>query len=162
MVLTGCLNRRNYLRRPRSADREKAAAILAKFGLFGLHGKNISDLSGGQLQRVLIARALVSEPLILFLDEPTTSMDASAQSGLLELIADLRAQMAIVVVTHDPTPYAHHYLHIACLNRELHYHQRGELDSRALEQVYGCPVEILGHGIPHTLLATHGQREELP
>ncbi|MHB8769540.1 MAG: metal ABC transporter ATP-binding protein [Syntrophales bacterium] len=162
MVLTGCLNGENYLRPPRKADREKAAAILATLGLFDRKGANISDLSGGQLQRVLIARALVSDPLILFLDEPTTSMDASSQSGLLELIDGLRAHMAIVVVTHDPTPYAHHYLHIACLNRELHYHERGELDSPTLEKVYGCPVEILGHGIPHTLLPQHGQREDRP
>lgn len=162
MVLTGCLSRENYYLRRRNADREKAAAILAKLGLIERQGTNISDLSGGQLQRVLIARALVSDPLILFLDEPTTSMDASSQSGLLELIDSLRSHMAIVVVTHDPTPYAHRYDHIACLNRELHYHQRGELDSPTLEKVYGCPVEILGHGIPHTLLPQHAQRGDRP
>ena len=159
MVLTGCLSRENYLHRPRHEDREAASEILAKLGLTEQSGKNISDLSGGQLQRVLIARALVSDPLVLFLDEPTTSMDVSSQSGLLELLDVLRSRMCIVVVTHDPTPFARSYRHIACLNRELHYHERGELDSPTLEKVYGCPVEILGHGIPHTLLAKHEHPE---
>jgi zinc transport system ATP-binding protein len=160
MVLTGCLNAGNYLRRHGPDDREKTAAILAKLGLYDKKRANITDLSGGQLQRVLIARALVSDPLALFLDEPTTSMDATSQTGLLDLLAELRTRMSIVVVTHDPTPYAQAYRHIACLNRELYYHERGELDARTLERVYGCPIEILGHGIPHTLLAGHGAEEE--
>jgi zinc transport system ATP-binding protein len=121
MVLMGCLNAENYLRRYSHEDLEKAGAILAKLGLYDRKEMNITDLSGGQLQRVLIARALVSDPLVLFLDEPTTSMDASSQSGLLELLAELQARMSIVVVTHDPTPYTQTYRHIACLNRELHY-----------------------------------------
>jgi zinc transport system ATP-binding protein len=162
MVLMGCLNAGNYLRRYTHEDREKAGAILTKLGLYDKKGAHITDLSGGQLQRVLIARALVSDPPALFLDEPTTSMDASSQTGLLDLLAELQARMSIVVVTHDPTPYAQAYHHIACLNRELYYHERGELDSPTLERVYGCPVEILGHGIPHTLLAGHGNAEKLP
>jgi zinc transport system ATP-binding protein len=159
MVLTGCLNAGNYLHRPRPDDREKTAAILAKLNLHEKKRESITSLSGGQLQRALIARALVSSPLALFLDEPTTSMDVTSQTDLLDLLAELQAQMSIVVVTHDPTPYAHSYRHIACLNRQLYYHERGELDSLTLEKVYGCPVEILGHGIPHTLLAGHPEAE---
>ncbi len=162
MVLMGCLNAGNYLRRSTHDDRDKAGAILTKLGLYDKKGTHITDLSGGQLQRVLIARALVSDPPALFLDEPTTSMDASSQTGLLDLLGELQARMSIVVVTHDPTPYAQAYRHIACLNRELYYHERGELDSLTLERVYGCPVEILGHGIPHTLLAGHGSTEKQP
>ncbi len=161
MVLTGCLNAGNYLGRPTSDNREKAAAILAKLNLYGEKRESINGLSGGQLQRALIARALVSSPLALFLDEPTTSMDATSQTDLLDLLAELQTQMSIIVVTHDPTPYARSYRHIACLNRRLYYHERGELDTQTLEKVYGCPVEILGHGIPHTLLARHGETEKL-
>ena len=160
MVLTGCLNAGNYLNRPTPDDREKTAAILAKLNLHGKKRESITSLSGGQLQRALIARALVSSPIALFLDEPTTSMDVTSQTDLLDLLAELQAQMSIVVVTHDPTPYAGAYRHIACLNRQLYYHERGELDARTLEKVYGCPVEILGHGIPHTLLASHPETEK--
>ena len=160
MVLTGCLNAENYLSRPTTDSREKTAAILAKLNLLEKKRESITSLSGGQLQRVLIARALVSSPLVLLLDEPTTSMDVASQTGLLDLLAELREQMSIVVVTHDPTPYTGAYRHIACLNRRLYYHERGALDARTLEKVYGCPVEILGHGIPHTLLARHPETEK--
>jgi zinc transport system ATP-binding protein len=160
MVLTGCMRADNYLRRNTRQETEKTGAILEKLSLYEKRKDNITDLSGGQLQRVLIARALVSEPLALFLDEPTTAMDVTSQTDLLDLLAELQTQMGIVVVTHDPTPYAQSYRHIACLNRNLYFHERGELDSKTLERVYGCPVEILGHGIPHTLLSSHGEEEK--
>jgi zinc transport system ATP-binding protein len=162
MVLTGCTGGDNYLQRYSREQRARTAEILAKLGLHEKRRIGITELSGGQLQRVLIARALVAEPLALFLDEPTTSMDMPSQSSLLDLLAELQTRMSIVVVTHDPTPYARAYRHIACLNRELHFHQRGGLDSLTLEKVYGCPVEILGHGIPHTRLPGHAGTEARP
>lgn len=155
MVLTGCIRGDNYLSRHTRQEEEKTRAILDKLALYEKRKDSITDLSGGQLQRVLIARALVSEPVSLFLDEPTTSMDLTSQTDLLDLLAELQERMSIMVVTHDPTPYARSYRHIACLNTRLYFHGRGELDSAVLESVYGCPVEILGHGIPHTLLAAH-------
>ena len=162
MVLTGCIRADNYLKRHTREDEEKTGVILEKLALYGKRNDNITDLSGGQLQRVLIARSLVSEPLALFLDEPTTAMDATSQTDLLDLLTELQERMSIMVVTHDPTPYAQAYRHIACLNTRLYFHERGELDSATLERVYGCPVEILGHGIPHTLLAAHGEEEKRP
>ena len=159
MVLTGCIRGDNYLSRHTREEEEKTGAILEKLALYGKRKDNITDLSGGQLQRVLIARALVSEPVSLFLDEPTTAMDITSQTDLLDLLAELQERMSIMVVTHDPTPYAQSYRHIACLNTRLYFHERGELDSATLEKVYGCPVEILGHGIPHTVLAAHGEEK---
>lgn len=157
MVLTGCIRGDNYLSRHTREEEEKTDAIIEKLALYGRRKDNITDLSGGQLQRVLIARALVSDPVSLFLDEPTTAMDITSQTDLLDLLAELQERMSIMVVTHDPTPFSKSYRHIACLNTRLYFHGRGELDSTTLERVYGCPVEILGHGIPHTLLAAHGE-----
>ncbi len=155
MVLSGCINGRNYRKPYSREDRERTAAMLEKVNLYGKRHESIIDLSGGQLQRILIARALVSEPAVLLLDEPTASIDVTSQSTLLTLLDDLNREMAIVVVTHDPTAFSLSYRHLACLNKNLYYHGRGELDAAALEKVYGCPVELLGHGVPHTLVHKH-------
>ncbi|HOO40481.1 MAG TPA: metal ABC transporter ATP-binding protein [Syntrophales bacterium] len=154
-VLMGRCHGHNYLRRYRKEDRIATDQILKRMDLYDLHRKGMNHLSGGQVQRALIARALVSDPLVLFLDEPTTSIDATSQINLLEFLESINREMAILVITHDPTPFASTYKHIACLNRELYYHSQGELDHHTLEKVYGCPVELLGHGIPHTMLHRH-------
>ncbi|MHB8828201.1 MAG: metal ABC transporter ATP-binding protein [Syntrophales bacterium] len=155
MVRTGCIHGENYLKQNSRESIEKSRDILQKLSLGDRLDENITDLSGGQLQRVLIARALVADPVALLLDEPTTALDIASQTDLIDILEELRQKMSIVVVTHDPTPYAGIYGHLACLNRNLYFHERGELNATTLEKVYGCPVELLGHGIPHTLLHSH-------
>jgi len=155
MVLTGCISPQNYLKRYTKDDMEKAEVILEKVNLHDNRHENVKDLSGGQIQKVLIARALVSEPVVLLLDEPTASIDITSKTSLLDFLNELNEKMTIVVVTHDPTPFALTYRHIACLNKNLYFHERGELDAHILEYVYGCLVELLGHGVPHTLLKKH-------
>ncbi|MFB3924539.1 MAG: metal ABC transporter ATP-binding protein [Syntrophales bacterium] len=155
MVLSGRIHSGNFLKRRTKSDLERAQDILEKLDLADERDANINNLSGGQIQRLLIARALVADPAVLFLDEPTTSIDLSSQSGLLDLLKELNRTTAIIVVTHDPTPFAQAYNHVACINRNLHYHERGELNAGHLESIYGCPVQLLGHGIPHTFLNQH-------
>ncbi len=155
MVSTGLIDSTNYLKRSKKETRHKCETIISRLDLSDVIHENINDLSGGQVQRLLIARALVSEPAVLFLDEPTTSIDLVSQINLLDFIRELNQTTAIVIVTHDPTPFAQVYHHIACVNRALYYHDRGKLDAHSLEQVYGCPVELLGHGIPHVFLHDH-------
>lgn len=154
-VLMGRSHGHNYLKRYGREDKMATEAILKRMDLYELRQKEMNTLSGGQVQRALIARALVSDPLVLFLDEPTTSIDFTSKISLLEFLQDINRKMAIMVITHDPTPFAATYKHIACMNRELYYHSQNELDLNTLEKVYGCPVELLGHGIPHTFLHRH-------
>jgi zinc transport system ATP-binding protein len=154
-VLMGRLNAKNYLKKYTHNDREKTNILLDKLALYSKRRERVNSLSGGQLQRVLIARALVSDPLVLLLDEPTASIDITSQTTLLDLFDELTKKMSIVVVTHDPTAYSISYKHIACLNRQLYYHGREEMDGKIIEQIYGCPVDLLGHGIPHTILKKH-------
>lgn len=155
LVLLGRLGLRGPFRRYTRADREAAARMLDEFGLGAVADRPIEGLSGGQLQRSLIARALVSEPEVLFLDEPLASIDAESREVLLETLRRLGERIPIVVVTHDLTPFAGTVRQIACVNRRLFFHPSGELTSRMLEEVYGCPVELVAHGVPHRVLAHH-------
>jgi len=156
VVRMGRLGRRGRLARWRSRDRQTVEGVLDRFRLLPLAHTPIGDLSGGQLQRCLIARALVSEPEILLLDEPLASIDAESREVLLDTLVELNAEVPVVVVTHDLTPLGTAVQQIACVNRKLHYHPQGRLTAEMLEEVYGCPIELVAHGVPHRVLAPHG------
>jgi zinc transport system ATP-binding protein len=156
VVLMGRLRLRGLLHRYTREDRRIADAALDRLGLAGLAHRHVGQLSGGQLQRTLIARALVGEPEVLLLDEPLASVDAEYRGVLVETLRELHATLPIVVVTHDLTPLAGVVRQIACMNRHLHYHPDGKLTPEMLEEVYGCPVELITHGVPHRVLAPHG------
>jgi zinc transport system ATP-binding protein len=155
VVQMGRLALRGPLARYTSADRIAVAAALAKLGLAPIAERPVGLLSGGQLQRTLIARALVGEPEVLLLDEPLASVDAEFREVLVDTLRDLHATLPIVVVTHDLTPFAGVVRQIACMNRRLHYHPEGRLTPEMLEEVYGCPVELITHGVPHRVLGHH-------
>lgn len=159
VVLMGRLGLRGPIARFRGTDRAAARGALDRVGLADLAAKPVADLSGGQLQRTLIARALASEPEVLLLDEPLASVDAEVRTTLVDVLADLNRDIPIVVVTHDLTPFAGAVHQIACVNRRLHYHPQGKLTTAMLEEVYGCPVELIAHGVPHRVLEPHGSLE---
>jgi len=138
-----------------SADRAAVDSALDRFGLRSIAGTCVSDLSGGQLQRTLIARALAGEPEVLFLDEPLASIDSESREVVLGTLAELNQRIPVVVVSHDVTLFGGAVKQIACVNRSLHYHSSGELTSEMLEEVYGCPVELVAHGVPHRVMETH-------
>ena len=95
--------RTGALRRSRRADRDAAARALAEVHMDGFGRRLIGELSGGQLQRVLLARALVNEPDLLVLDEPTSGLDERAAVEFIELVGALRRSRdaSILLVTHD-------------------------------------------------------------
>ena len=100
-------------------EREQVLALLQRFGLEQMAERRIERLSGGEQQRAAMVRALVREPDVLLLDEPTAHVDAQAAGWILDLLADLRSQgRTILVATHDPQVERH-----AGVDRviELHY-----------------------------------------
>ncbi|HJX29840.1 MAG TPA: ABC transporter ATP-binding protein [Thermoanaerobaculia bacterium] len=160
VVLMGKLGSRSLFRPYSRADRADVEWVLERLGLTGLARVHVREISGGQLQRVLIARAIVSDPEILFLDEPTASIDAESREVLMTLLAELNRRIPVVVITHDITGLAPMVRRIACVNRRLVCHEGAELDPRALEEVYGGPVELVTHhhgpeGPAHRVLHHH-------
>ena len=155
VVEMGRLGLRRPPRRLRDEDRAAARRAVERLGLESVAERHIGDLSGGQLQRTLIARAIAGEPEVLLLDEPLASVDAEFRGSLVDTLDELHRELTLVVVTHDLTPFAPAVRQIACINRRLHYHPEGKLTAGMLEEVYGCPVELIAHGVPHRVLAPH-------
>jgi zinc transport system ATP-binding protein len=101
LVLTGCLSRLNALGQYGQAEKQAALRALEKVDLAEFKNAPFGTLSGGQAQRALIARALVSDPHLLLLDEPTASVDAQAEADIYALLQTLKGNMTILMVTHD-------------------------------------------------------------
>lgn len=127
-------------------DRQAARSALAEVEAEDLSGRQIGSLSGGQLQRVLVARALVSEPEILILDEPTANIDQRLESDIFDLLKQLNNRMTILVVSHD-VAFVSSYVHrVACINRTLVCHRTDAIDGQVIQELYGDKVRMVAHG----------------
>lgn len=101
LVLLGRLSKLPWYGRYSKEDKEKALEALEKVNLIHLKNYAFGNLSGGQAQRALIARALVSEPKLLLLDEPTASVDAQSEADIYAILEKLKGKMTMMMVTHD-------------------------------------------------------------
>lgn len=158
VVLMGRYGRVGLLRRPRKEDRQVAVRSLERVGIAHLAKRNIGELSGGEQQRVFIARALCVEPKLLVLDEPTVSLDACAQDELYDLVAQLKAELnlTVLMVCHDVGAVSRYVDDVICINRRVHLHQPPPIGRLGLEQTFGCSVEYLFHGeVPHRVVRSH-------
>lgn len=158
VVLSGLLAKRGLFKDFSKDDREKAQELLSQMGISHLQEKAIGELSGGQMQRVFLSRALISSPRLLLLDEPDTFVDSSFEISLFKILKKLNDQMAIVLVSHDIGVVASYVKNIACINKTLYYHSHNTITEEILG-LYGtqCPIDIITHGeIPHRVLPKHG------
>ncbi len=139
-------------------DRDATEMALATVGMSDFLDRQIGKLSGGQIQRVFLARAIVKDPRLLLLDEPTASIDPEMQSSFYELINELKEKMAVIMVTHDIGVSSVHVDKIACINKKLFYHGSVEGGLKHIEELYECPVEIVAHGVPHRVMGRHDHK----
>lgn len=160
VVLMGLSGKKGFFQGYDEKDESAAFEAMEKVGIPDLSEKQISNLSGGQRQRVFIARALVSEPSLLLMDEPTTSVDKEMETGLYDLLDELKKEIGVVMVTHDISAVSVHVDKIACLNRKLYYHGDDEIEKATLDEAYQCPVELIAHGMPHRVLGKHEEGEK--
>ncbi|MEG2143858.1 MAG: ABC transporter, partial [Oscillospiraceae bacterium] len=105
--------------------------------------------------RLLIARALAVEPKILMLDEPTASVDPASKEQIYELLSEINKKITVILVTHDLMTIASNVKRIVCINRGVVYHGEPHLTEKVLTELYGCPVDIVAHGVPHRVLDCH-------
>jgi len=120
LVLMGRLSKKKLFQHFNRIDREKADAALGVAGLERLADRRIGTLSGGELQRTLIARALAGEPELLLLDEPTASVDPQMKTTIYDLLDNKKKKLTIVLVSHDIGGIKDHVSGIATLNTTLY------------------------------------------
>ena len=156
VVLTGRLKKGlSLFMKYSKEDIEVAYEQLSRVGMEHLAKRQISELSGGEFQRLLIARALTVHPRLLLLDEPTASVDVSSRDQIYDLLKELNKEITIVLVTHDLLAVSSEVKKLACLNGKLVYHGEPQLNEHIVKELYGCPVDLIAHGVPHRVLRVH-------
>lgn len=156
VILSGLSSQKPLISRFTSEDRVKGEQVIKRMGLEGLGKRAIGTLSGGQMQRALLGRAIISNPEVLVLDEPSTYIDKRFEAHLYKLLAELNHECAIILVSHDIGTVLQQVKSIACVNETLDYHPDTGITSEWLERNFQCPIELLGHGsIPHRILGEH-------
>lgn len=156
MVLSGRLGHiGGPVRRFSPGDREAAQKALERTGILHLSSRPIADLSGGEQQRAIIARALVGDPALLILDEPMVYVDTPTEVQLFDLLEELLGTMTILLVTHDIGAISTHVTRVACLNGRIFTHDTSEISEEMLTAAYHCPVDLIAHGIPHRVFRDH-------
>jgi zinc transport system ATP-binding protein len=130
------------------ADREAARRAMVETEVLEFRKRPLGTLSGGELQRVLIARALATDPTILLLDEPTANIDLRVEKDIFDLLKQINARATIVVVSHDIGFVSRYVERVACLNRTLICHTMSEITGEVIEELYGRPVRMVRHVVP--------------
>lgn len=155
VILSGLISSGRKSAKPKSEVKAILEDILQKLGISDYRDSSIGELSGGQVQRVFLGRAIISSPALLILDEPNSFVDNRFESELYEILMKLNESMAIMLVSHDVGTISSYIKTIACVNQSLHYHPSNRISSAQLK-VYNCPIDIITHGeVPHRVLHEH-------
>ena len=128
-----------------AAEKNAARQVMETLGIDNISKRQVGSLSGGQLQRVLIARALVCQPEILILDEPTANVDIKMEEDIFALLKNFSEHMTIIIVSHDIAFISGYVDRVACLNRTLVCHSTESISGKMIEELYEAPVKMIHH-----------------
>lgn len=157
VILSGMTIRRNMFSPYSKEQKKRVGDVARQMGLEKLLDRPIGVLSGGQLQRTLLGRAIIDNPDLLVLDEPNSYVDKRFETNFYKILEDINKDTAIILVSHDVGTVISLVKNIACVNEGLHYHSGTNITTNWLEETYSsCPIEIVGHGdFPHRILEKH-------
>ena len=134
VVLSGLNKSKKLFARYTKAQHQQVLDTLERMQLTDLKDRHIGALSGGQLQRVLLARSIVAKPDVVILDEPNTYIDRRFQKQMYEMLEQINQECAIIIVSHDIAEVLNNVKHIACVNQHLHYHDTADMPREKLEE----------------------------
>lgn len=155
VVLSGLQGQKGFFSRYTKADRMKAVQLLESAGIGDIAREPIGEVSGGQMQRALLCRAIISDPRLLILDEPANFVDNKFENEFYRKLIELNKHMAIVMVSHDVGTISSVVKNIVCVNRHIHRHDSNRITEEQLRN-YDCPIQLVSHGdVPHTVLSNH-------
>ena len=160
VVRLGLAGKTGMLRPHARDDLAFADDLLSRVGVADVADRPVSALSGGQLQRVYIARALAPRPRLLLLDEPTTGIDRPGQQRFIEFVQGLKNEMGLTVVfvSHDLRAVSSISDRIACLNLTLHYHDVPDrMPADLVYRMFACDLEAMGIKGGHRCTHDHAE-----
>ena len=160
-LMTISVNRKPLWLGKRKMVRDQVRAGLKRVGALGLEDRFIGKLSGGELQKVLLAMALEGNPQVLLLDEPTAGIDATGEQLFCDLLSDIQGQanLTVILISHDLSVVSNHAQHVICLNKTVRCcGGLSTLTEENLLKTFGLHVQIY----PHSHGPHHGDGELNP
>ncbi|SET54226.1 zinc/manganese transport system ATP-binding protein/zinc transport system ATP-binding protein [Nitrosomonas marina] len=154
VIMMGLYTGRRLLPWQSKEERERVEDLAGKLGIYNCLRQHISHTSGGQRQRAFLARALISNPSLLVLDEPTSGVDIKTQHEVLHLLGDINSQgMTVILTTHDLNAVASHLPWVICFNNGIVAEGRPHdiFTNDILTQTYGSDIIIIKHGDYHLI-----------
>ncbi len=145
VVLHGLIKKASFF--PFFSKKEELSAekAMRQVDIFNLRNEKFGSLSGGQKQRALIARALVSNPELLLLDEPVASVDSHVEQDIYSLFKELNKQITIIMVSHDIGFVSNYVNKTACINKKLFFEENGIASASQIMEKYNGATRIINH-----------------